>query len=181
MRVVDNQFLFSASFMKGSVTMNGYRFDDLPLLYDIYNDELITPGGMGTIIQLNKEMVDSFDLSYTLKKYRFEKVTNDTVGGIDGYVNILYKGKVTLYLKYKKEIALLEVDDKYDKFYMINRIYLLKNNKVYLVKNRKDLLDLMEDHKAQIKSYMRKNGLHILKKDPDSFVPIVKYYDTLNN
>ena len=161
--------------------MNGYRFNDLPLLSDIYNDQLITPGANGTIIQLNKEMVDSFDLSYVLKKYRFEKVANDTVRGFDGYVNILYKGKVTLYLKYKKEIALLEVDDKYDKFYMVTRIYLLKNNIVYQIRTRKDLMNVMEDHKAQVKSYMRKNGLHIFKKDPASFVPAVKYYDTLNN
>jgi hypothetical protein len=161
--------------------MNGSRFDSLPLLYDIYNDELITPGSTGALIQLNKEMVDSFDLTYALKKYRFEKIAADTVRGFTGYVNILYKGGVTLYLKYRKEIALLEVDDKYDKFYQIKRMYLLKDGEVHLIKNKRSILNLMEDHKQQVKSYIRKNGIHILNKDPDTFIPVVRYYDTLGN
>jgi hypothetical protein len=181
MRVVGNQFLFSAQFLKGSVTMNGKRFDGLPMLYDIYDDEILMPGSDGTIIRLNKEMVDSFTLTYNLKRYRFEKVDEDTVRGFNGYVNILFKGRVMLYLKYRKDIAILAVDDKYDKFYDVNRIYFMKNGEVHQVKNRRDLFIMMEDHKAQLKNYMRKNGLHVLKKDPSSFIPVVKYYDTLLN
>ncbi|HKK41651.1 MAG TPA: hypothetical protein VJ963_04515 [Bacteroidales bacterium] len=181
MRVVGNQFLFSASFLNAGITMNGIRFDNLPVLYDIYNDELITSGGNGTLIELNKEMVDSFTLTYMFRKYRFEKISADTVRGFYGYVNVLYKGSVSLYLKYKKAIALLEVDDKYDKFYQVDRIFFVKGGTVYAVKNRRDLLKAMDDKRTQVKAYMRENSLSISKKDPDSFVPVVKYYDGLGN
>ncbi len=181
MRVVDNQFLFSARFLTATVIMNGYSFDSLPVLYDIYNDQIITPGSDGTLLQLNKEMVEGFDLTYQLRKYRFEKISADTVRGFYGYINVLYKGRVSFYLKYKKAIALLEVDDKYDKFYQVEKMFLLKNGVVYPVKNRRDLLKVMDDRKLQVRAYIRKNGLKISKQDPDTFVPVIKYYDGLLN
>lgn len=179
MRVRETQFLFSSAFMNGSVVMNGRKFDNLPVLYDIYNDEILTPGSKGTIIQLNKEMVDSFDLTYNLRKYRFAKLSDDSVRGLSGYVNILYPGKSTLYLKYRKEIALLEVDDRYDKFYQINRLYIIHDGVVRQISSRKDLLRIMEDHKAQVRNFMRRNNINVSRKDPDSFVPVVRYYDSL--
>lgn len=181
LRVQENQFLFSNDFLPGSISMSGNEFKDLYIKYDIYNDEILTPGSNGAILQLNKEMVDSFSFKYQLKKYRFAKITEDSVKGFFGYVNILYKGKSTLYIKYKKEIDLLAVDDKYDKFYQINKIYFVKNGIVHLINFRKDLLKNMDDHKAQIKEFIKKNKIIISKKDPESFVPLVRYYDTLSN
>jgi hypothetical protein len=181
LRVRENQFLFSNDFLQGSISMSGNEFKGLYIKYDIYNDEILVPGSNGAILQLNKEMVDSFTFRYQLKKYRFAKITEDSVKGFFGYVNILYKGKSTLYIKYKKEIDLLAVDDKYDKFFQINKIYLVKDGIVYLINNRRDLFKNMEEHKAQLKEFIKKHKIIVSKKDPDSFIPLVRYYDTLRN
>lgn len=181
LRVQDNQFLFSNDFLQGSVSMSGNEFKGIYVKYDIYNDEILIPGSNGAILQLNKEMVDSFTFIYQLKKYRFAKIKEDSVKGFFGYINILYKGKSTLYIKYKKEIDLLAVDDKYDKFFQINKIYLISDGIVHLINNRRDLLKNMEEHKAQLKQFIKKNKIIVSKKDPDSFIPLVRYYDTLRN
>src|SRR5665647_118758 len=112
--VKGDQFLFSSEYLNGSLSINGKTYKNLSINYDIYNDEIITPTNHSSILQMNKEMVDSFTLVFGVKTYSFINITEDSLAGIKGYVNVLYTGKSALYIKYKKEIQLLAVDDKYD-------------------------------------------------------------------
>ena len=138
--VKGDQFLFSSDYLIGSLSINGEIYKNLSINYDIYNDEIITPTNHGSILQLNKEMVDSFTLSFGVKTYSFINMTADSLAGIKGYVNILYSGKSALFIKYKKEIQLLAVDDKYDLFYRTYKIYFLKHGTVYQINSKRDLL-----------------------------------------
>jgi hypothetical protein len=180
LQVKGNQFLFSGEYLPGSVAMNGKVFNNLGLSYDIYNDELITTSNTGYNIQLNKEMVDSFSFSFQGRIYKFINTQDDSVPGVKGYVNVLYKGKSSLYLKYKKEIELLAVDDKYDLFFQSHRLYFIQDGKSQLISGKNDLLKILEKDKIAIKAYIKKNRLRVSKKDPDSFIPIVRYYDSLS-
>ena len=129
-KIKGDQFLFSNSYLPGSLTINGKSYNNLGIRYDIYNDEIITLTNHGSNLQLNKEMVDSFSLVYNLKTYRFKNTMEDSLPGIKGYVNVLYKGKSALYVKYKKEIQALAVDNKYDLFFQTYRIYFVKDGTV---------------------------------------------------
>jgi hypothetical protein len=179
--VKGDQFLFSKDYLPGSLTMNGKSFKNLSINYDIYNDEIITPTNQGSILQLNKEMVDSFTLIFEYKTYRFKNTLEDSLTGIKGYVNVLYKGKSALYVKYKKEIQLLAVDDKYDLFYETYRIYFLKDGIVYQLTNKSDLLKILYQDKTRIKDFIKKNKLRISKKVPESFFPVIRYYDSISH
>jgi hypothetical protein len=179
-KVKEDQFLFSKDFLKGSVAINGKVFKDLDLRYDIYNDQIMTPTSFGMIIQLNKELTDSFTINFDNKIYRFTKVESDSVRGFNGFVNVLYKGKVALYVKYRKEIDLLAVDKKYDEFYQVHRIFFVKDDVVYPISRKGDLLKLMNENKEQIKSAIKKFKVKITKKEPESFIPVVRYYDSLS-
>ena len=180
-RIKEDQFLFSTEFLPGSVTIGGKTFKDLILRYDIYNDEIMTPSLQGTILQLNKEMVDSFTIVFLNKTYHFINVQIDSLRGFNGYVNILYKGKTALYVKYKKEIELLAVERKYDMFYQKHRIYLVKDGIVNLVTGRKDFFNLLGEYKLQIRSFIRKNKLKVTKKEPETLIPVVKFYNGLDH
>ena len=140
-----DQFLFSRDYLPASVTVNGKTFNNIDLGYDIYNDEIITPANQGIILQLNKEMIDSFSVLFQLRKYDFINMREDSLSGIKGYVNSLYKGKSALVVKYKKEIDLLAVDDKYDLFFQTYRVYILKDGIAYQVSGKNDLLKVFED------------------------------------
>jgi hypothetical protein len=175
-----DQFLFSGEYLNGSLTINGKSYKNLSINYDIYNDEIITPTNHSSILQMNKEMVDSFTLVFGAKTYSFKNITEDSLGGIKGYVNVLYTGESALYIKYKKEIQVLAVDDKYDLFYRTYKIYFLKHGIVYQINNKKDLFKLMVEHKTQIKDFIKKNKLKVTSKVPESFVPLLRYYDSIS-
>lgn len=178
--VKGDQFLFSKDYLPGSVTVNGKSYKNLNINYDIYNDEITTTKNNGVILQLNKEMIDSFTLVFEFKTYLFKNTQADSLTGIKGYINVLYNGKSALYVKYKKEIDLLAVDDKYDLFFQTHKIYFVKKGTVYQLSGKGDLLKALQEDKTQIKAFMKKNGLRVSKKVPGSFIPIIRYYDSLS-
>lgn len=174
-----DQFLFSKNYLSGSLSMNGKSYKNIGINYDIYKDEIITRTNLGKLLQLNKEMVDSFTLLFENIKYRFINLKVDSLQGLKGYVNFLYEGKSALFVKYKKEIELLAVDDKYDLFYQTHKILLIKDGIANQINNKGDLLKVLSDKKAQIREFIKRNRIKVSKKDPQSIIPVVKYYDTL--
>jgi len=179
-QVKGNQFLFSGDYLQGSLTINGKTYNNVGLNYDIYNDEIITTSNTGYNVQLNKEMVDSFSITSGSRIYRFLNTREDSLEGVKGYVNVLYRGRSALYVKYRKEIELLAVDDKYDLFFQNHRLYFLLEGKPYPLSGKNDLLKILEKDKVALKAYIKKNKLKVSKKVPDSFVPIIRYYDSLS-
>lgn len=177
--IKETQYLFSKDFLPGALTISGNTFKNLSIRYDIYNDEIMIPTNHGSILQLNKEMVDSFNITFQNKAYQFTKIEEDSMKGFKGYVNVLYKGKSALYVKYKKEIELLAVDRKYDMFYQTLRIYFLKDGIVHLISGKRDFFNLMDEYKLQIRSFIKKNRIKVSKKIPESFVPVIEFYDSL--
>lgn len=178
--VKGDQFLFSREYQDGAVTINGKIFSNILLNYDIYNDEILTPKGQGIIIQVNKEMVDNFAMVVADKLYTFINAHDESLPVIKGFVRVLYQGKSSLYVKYKKEIEALAVDDKYDLFFRTYRIYLVKDGKADQITSKHDLFKILNADKSQLKDYIKKNKLKISKMDPESFVPVIRFYDSLS-
>jgi hypothetical protein len=163
------------------VTTGGKTYDNMSIRYDIYNDEIMTVTDRNMVIQLNREIVDMFSFRYDGRDYKFMKINRDSLNTISGYVNVLFDGELSLYVKYKKDIILLAVDNKYDQFLESYKIYLKKDGKLYSVVGNSDLLRIMKDRKKQLKRFMRENNFNLSKKNPENFVPVIEYYITLNN
>ncbi|NSW94039.1 MAG: hypothetical protein HPY62_04930 [Bacteroidales bacterium] len=174
-----NQFLFTNDFIKGSVTIEGKRFPDLRLKYDIYNDQVLAINEKNIMIQLNREMVDSFSLDYNSRMYRFGKVENDSTESPRGFVNVLCDGPVSLVVKYRKEILLHAVENTYDLFSQIQKVYVRKEGVYHPVTFRRDLFKVFGDSKKEVKNYLRSKKIRISVKDPDTIVPVIQYYNNL--
>lgn len=175
-----DQFLFSDKFLTGSVRTGGLFFSNQMLKYDIYNDEILLVTTKKIVLQLNKENVDSFNLEYGGKTYNFRRLDADSLNSLSGYVRILYRGNSSLLIKYSKEILSLAVENKYDLFSQVERIYLFREGKSYRLKGKGDLLNLLNDRKQQVHSFIRSNNIRISRKDPESFIPVLEYYDGLH-
>lgn len=175
-----DQFLFSKKFLPGSVAINGKIFSNVSLKYDIYKDEILTPVDTGGILQLNKELTDSFSISFENKKYQFIRLQDDSLKGSKKYFNVLYKGKTALCIKYFKKIE-HPADGGDDKFYAFNRIYFVKDKLAYMIKGKRDLMKILIKEKELIRAFIKKNKLYVSDKEPESFIPVIKYYDSISN
>jgi hypothetical protein len=175
-----DQFLFSKRFLQGTVAINGKFFPNVPLKYDIFKDEILTPVDTGGILQLNKELVDSFSLIFQDRKYHFIRMKDDSVKASKKYLNLLYKGKSALCIKYIKKID-HPVDGENDRFYQFSKVYFVKDDMAYLIAGKRDLLKILVKEKDLIKTFIRNNNIYLSDKDPESFIPVIKYYDSLVN
>ncbi|MBG0859960.1 MAG: hypothetical protein IQL11_10675 [Bacteroidales bacterium] len=180
-KAVGDQFFLSNTFLRGSVIINGLRFNNLNIKYDIINDELLLSIESYPIIMMNKEMVDSFSLTFENRIYNMINAGTDTSAVLRGYVNVLYSGHSALYVKYTKQLHPLGVDGRYDLINQVHFVYLKKGNKIIPVTGKRKLLSLLEDKKREIRSFMKSNRIRIRWKDPDTFVPLLRYYDSLEN
>jgi hypothetical protein len=177
-QIRENQFLFSSDFLTGSVTIRGRVFDNVSLKYDIFKDELLTPSDPGGILQINKERVDSFSLIFENRKYLFVNL-RDSVFSATGYFNLMYKGQVAFYRKFIKKIDKLSVDGQSDRFYQFFRLYVQKDNELFPVNGKNDLIDIFKEQKLLIKTYLKKSGFDVSVKEPESFIPLIRYIESI--
>lgn len=177
--VREDQFLFSDEFLPGNVKMNGQSFSNLKLRYDILNDEIIIVTEKGLVLQLNKEMVDGFSILYDLKIFNFRHLVSDSLNKIDGYFHVLYEGPTSLYAMYYKEISTRGPGKNYENFVQADRLFIVKDNIFHQIRSRSDFYKVLSDKKQAIKEYVRGKGLRIIRKNPDSFVPGLQFYDSL--
>jgi hypothetical protein len=173
-------YLFTKDFMPGSVTISGKSFDNNMLLYDICKDEVMILSGRNFIMQLNKELMERFTLSWKNNIYRFVKLGGDSTAAVNGFVNELYGGKSAVYVKYVKKMANGVVEDKYDGFVQSFRIFVVKDGIPHLVRNKKQLIDLFKDNKQKITGFIKSSRLDVSGRRPETFVPVAEYYDSLN-
>lgn len=179
LKAFDDQFFLSNTFLKGSVTFNGRKYDNLDLLYDIANDELILGAETYPIIIMNKEMVDSFSLITRNRIYNFINGISDTANVLNGYLNVLYNGPTTLYVRYFKKLLPMAVDGRYDLFYQEHDIYLKIGNQITRITGKKKLLNLLEDKKREIRYFLKSKRLKLLQNNPETYVPVLKHYDSI--
>ena len=177
--IKENQFLFTKEFLSGTVTMRGRTFSDVRIKYDIFADEIIIPFTPAGMLQLNKQMVDSFSLIFQNKKYQFIRIPDGDMVFPGGYYNVLYKGKTTLYVRYTKKIEKLADKDGFDKFYQINRIYILQEGKVININRKNDLLGILNVQKKEVRHFIKENNINISNEDPLSFIPVLSFIDNL--
>ena len=177
--VKGNPYFLTGEYITGDITFNERVFRDRIFRYDIFNDEIVLWVNPTTTIILNKEMVNEFELNYLGEKYHVINLGEDTTSVLTGYVNVYYDGPTSLYVKYRKEIEILAVDNKYDLFIQLHRIYIRKDDQIIQLSGKGELLKILSDRKAELKSYIKQNKLRVTKKDPRSFIHVLEYYDKL--
>jgi hypothetical protein len=176
-----DQFLFTKEFMPGTLTMSGKTFRNIRLKVDIFNDEVLIPVPGGGILQVNKEMVDSFLFVFQNKTYRFVKAVQEKSAESSGYLNVLFSGKTALCIKYYKKTEPPGGEGELDRFYQGMKIIVVKDAVFTQVKNRKDLLMVLNDHREELNSYIKKNHIAVSAQDPESFIPVIRYYEQISN
>jgi hypothetical protein len=183
-RINGDQFLFADYFLDGTVTANGRTYKNLKIKYDIYSDEILIPVDLEEIVQVNKEIIDSFSISYEHRVYHFEKIDVDSLkntNDFNGYFRVLYKEKSALYLKYRKQISPNITDKSDGDFIETDKVWLKKDNIIYPVMSENDLLSALKIDKNTLKNYLRSNKVKYSKKNPESLVPIIRYYDSISH
>jgi hypothetical protein len=174
-----NPFLFTNQFLQGKVSIGGEDFAAQRLRYDIFSDEIMIP--LDTILlQLNKERIDSFSIFWQNKDIDFLRIPEDSGYPFSGYLENVYSGESKLYIKYQKKIDRPGMAGFPDNFYQTRQIYFINDGISYVIRNKRDLLQILEKEKSQIKAFLKEKRVRVTKNDPVSFIPVLRFHDQLN-
>ncbi|MCX6249566.1 MAG: hypothetical protein NTX61_02330 [Bacteroidetes bacterium] len=173
--VKGDQYLFSQDYLAGSLTLRGKCYLGLTLNYDIFNQQLLLKYndemGALNIIEVSKAWIKRFSLGSLNFEYlnleqgpRYYQVLGES------RVQILYYWTKTLVLDvvYGSSVYTFTPAQKDSYLFMHGQLRPFRNNR--------GLVRLFDPvHRAQIKSYLRKNKINVKKAADQTIVELITY------
>lgn len=176
-------FKESQEFTKGSVVYDGFLYEDVPLLYDLYRDLVISVFYEGNFkFNLISEKVAEFKIDNHHFVYLNKELDSSKSVGKTGFYDLLYNGKIKIYSKRTK--LLQEVNDtKYARQFFVSKnfYYLEKDKTLYSFSKLGSFLSLFKKEKSEMRKYLKKNEIRFKDNPERAMVLLADYYDTLLN
>ena len=170
-------------FIAGSVfTTSKTEYVDVPLRYNIYNDQIEFLAGEDNIQALAvPEIVENIEIG----DHNLEYLPYINVKKIRrGFFILLEKGNASLYARPQVTFQEAKKAGAYQnaqpaKFLKRPDEYYIRigSDAARFVQKKKDLTDIFNDHKKQVDNFMREN--RISPNKPEELKKLVQYYNTL--
>ncbi len=180
-RIMGNPYFDTVAMQSGSIYYNGTLYNNVPMLYDILNDDvIINRYNQNFRIRLTKEKISYF----SVLTHTFIRIVPDSTGKVlpgIGFYDRIYNGKTEVLVKRTKDIK----DDPtianeiISRFLQHNSYFVRKHHLYFQVATRKSLLKLFDDRDKQIRKYLRKNKIKFRKQPEYTIVKAAQYYDQL--
>lgn len=170
--VEGSAYLDGPDWKVGTMTdVDGKIYSNAQLRFNCYGNELEFMRSSGPIV-VRKEQIRAFDINVSqldgsVETFRFSSgfEVDDEVLKTD-YVRVIYAGEnFSIVQKIKKDIIKVTPasygEKDYEKFIEEDAYYFIGQNKKEEIKlNRKNFYELFPTHKADIKAFVKKNGVN---------------------
>ena len=170
-------------FINGSIyTVSKTQFTDIPLRYNIYNQEIEFKNPENKVIALGTpEVVEKVSFGeYTMVYIPFsynKKVQN-------GFLKVLSEGKVSLYARPEIEFQKPKEPGAYReaepaKFVPRDDRNFIRIGKdaAQMVVNKKEVIEVFPDHNDEIEAFIKQNKINVKKQG--ELKSVVEYYNSL--
>ncbi len=168
----NHNFFINNDYVLGTVMFNNQLYYDIPLKYEIYEDELIAnlknSYSGESIVQLNKAFIKEFSI-YN-KDFKFLNVAKESIV-LNGFYEVIYNGSILkLYTKHRKlKGEYISQGIRYNKFSEKEENVVLFKNNYYEINSKKDLKNAFPNQKKEINNLYKKNK-HLKKSDNNAFI-----------
>lgn len=167
---------------QGSVIYYGYLYKDIPLTYDIRNDLLVTVlhDDVSRFCLLNEHVSE-----FTIFSHHFIRLNLDTTSSKvikPGFYDQIYKGKLEVLVKPVKIIHVVKGIMSPEDYYEPKTYYFLRKDGIHhAIASEGDMLDILADHKKELKKYISANKIKFRQGPADAMFMLATYYDKLTN
>jgi hypothetical protein len=169
-------FFESYDWVPGNVIFDSQPYENVPLLYDITSDKLITENYYNAAeIVLIPEKLNQF----TTGNHTFVKLDDKTLPKA-GFYELLYKGASLVVARHQKiireKIVLQSIE--FD-FIPKSRYFIFKNGVYFPVKGKAAALKIFEDEKPALKQFINKSKIRFKGNPEKALSLIAEKYDIL--
>jgi hypothetical protein len=169
------------AFTPGSVTYDNVLFTGVPMLYDLYGDNVVAVlYNHFTKYTLVKDKVASFDFL----DHHFVRIDTATYLADPtikpGFYDEIYNGRSQVLVKWSKNIQTTNGGQSSETYFSQSKSYFIKkNNLYYSFSSQGTLLDILKDKKKELQQYIRANQIKYRDNPEEAMVKIASYYDHL--
>ncbi|HTK18602.1 MAG TPA: hypothetical protein VL442_03785 [Mucilaginibacter sp.] len=167
----------NSSFTNGWVDYDGEVFENVPMTYDVYADQLIVHLDNDNSYGLVREKVQRFNIH----NKDFILINDGKLKM--GYYEQLYRGKIMVINRIEKKLLASFKSSGTERDFVpvqnFQEYYIKKNGNYYSVSSQGDVLSVLADKKKELKQFIKKNNIQFDKLKEYSLEQIAAYYDRL--
>ena len=161
------------------IRYNGTLYNNIPVLYDVFNDLMIasSPDQFNYILRTGK-LSDVLMLNH-----HFIYFNNDSSNVLrSGFYDQLYARKAAVLVKRVKLVSNNITQQGVEIAYKDNsEIYVKKSGNYYQVDSKTALMNVLKDKEKELDQYLKTKKLKFNKDKEASIVALVQYYDQITN
>ena len=167
---------FIDEWLDGTVVYEDELYENIPLLYDISNDEIITDHRYN----VNKiQLIGSKVKSFTLQKHRFVNLNEENIPA--GFYEILYDGQTKVYAQWRKVLQETITAQTIERRFDDKTLYFIrKDGKMISVKSKKSVLDVFADKKSELRKFLHANPTPFKADRAKNISQMAQHYDQLH-
>jgi hypothetical protein len=160
-------------FLTGRLTYKGLVYENVPLQYDVLDDQVLTEHPFGFFpMQYVRSKVTAFEAGGQL--FRWVAAP----GAPAAFYQILHEGTVTVMARKKKELRERFIDNKIEKTYNpIDQYFLQKDGQLIRVSSRKHLWAVLGPQKATIKRQWQAAGISFDQQKEKALILAATLYE----
>lgn len=161
------------------ICFNAKWHKDIPVLYDVYNDIMVSVNGNYLFALKPEKLSDVFLLGHHFVYFDPKGRNNMSIGFYDE----LYDGRSKVLVKRIKTVFDHQVSAQFAEIIYEDHstIYLKKGDKFLEISSKGDLKDALADKKKQINEFMRVNKINFNKDKESTVAKVAGYYDQISN
>lgn len=176
-----DQFFNSPEFKKGYVVLNGKKYDDILLNFDIVNEfpllQFTQKNGFTASLVLPVEQIEEFSLGN--QRFRVFASAGDSVKKI---YQAIGTDRMQVFYHWKKRLKAGSISDSYqiEIIYEPTKRYLLLDGKLLSYSGKSSFIKLFpRDERPKIKAFMKESGIKNMKEPETKLLTLIDYCNTL--
>jgi len=165
----------------GTLFIKGIQYNKIPIKYNIEDDKIIIKSILEDRISKNIVLHNSFVDSLIIGSHIFHNTNNFSLDEPIGIVEHIYSGEIKAYFKhrceFKDELSERQQHGKYLK--ARKKLFLYDGDSFISIQTKKDFLMYFEEHKKEVKQFLRKNRISIKKATAYQIVKLIQFCEHL--
>jgi hypothetical protein len=174
-------FQNATTFANGVVVYQGFRFENVPLMYDIHQDKLVSLLSRFSKYSFVSENVTEFYLND--HHFKYITVLDSTKSVIkSGFYDLIHDGKSKVYVRRTKSMQ-YSLENKLIRYYFIPKTtyYIERNEQYSTISGEGSFLNYFKDRKPELKKLLREKNIKFRKQPEAAMVLLASYYESLTN
>ncbi len=165
------------------IDVKGYVFKNVRARYNLESDQLILLAGLDSGATVRITAKENWVTSFSFNNYHFVNMAQFLPAlHLSGYFELVYSGKMSLFIKRKKTFINTYNDVTPYGFYSEIKTSFYISDKVNFiaVKNKKAFLKLYPNNKKEIKKYLKDNKIKFTKSSNEQLTKLMRFCDELS-